>query len=253
MSTSPSILTIMAHPDDAEVLCGGTLALLADRGWRVRIGLLSGGEYGAVNGTCEQVRATRLAEAAAGAAVLGGDAVWAGLHDLELVYTPANLKAAADLLRAFSPDIVITNAPECYHGDHQEAAKLAWMACFAAGVPLLETSCPPMKHAIPHLYYADAIGGTDRFGKPVVGTLHIDVETVFARRQQALACHVSQREWVRSHHGVDGFLAEDERRARQIGARCGVRIAEGFRQHLGTPFPAEDRLATELSEFVVAA
>jgi LmbE family N-acetylglucosaminyl deacetylase len=249
MNTHPGVLTIMAHPDDAESLCGGTLALLANRGWRVRVGVLSGGEYGSVGGTCEQTRAARLREASAGAAVLGGDAVWAGLHDLELVYTPANLKAAADLLRGFSPDIVITHAPECYHGDHQEAAKLGWMACFAAGVPLLATGQPTMARSIPHLYYADAIGGVDRFGRPVIGTLHIDVASVFDRRQQALACHESQRAWMRAHHGVDGFLAQNEQRAASIGARCGLRHAEGFRQHLAPPFPADDRLAAELASF----
>lgn len=248
----PRILTLMAHPDDAEGRCGGTLALLADRGWQVRIGVLSGGEYGSVGGSCAETRATRLREASAGAAVLGGDAVWAGLHDLEIVYTPANLKAVADLLREFPPDIVVTNAPDCYHGDHQEAAKLAWMACFAAGVPLLTTKHPPMERPIPHLYYTDTLGGVDRFGRPVVGTLHIDVGTVLDRRQQALARHESQRAWLRAHHGVDEFLAQDAAHAARIGARCGVAFAEGFRQHLAPPFPADDRLAAELAPFVRA-
>lgn len=251
METKPKVLGVMAHPDDIEFLCAGTLRLLLEKGWALHCVTLSGGDMGASTGTRETTRETRLQEAENAAAVLGGTYAWAGLDDLSIYYCPEQLGKVTDTLRRFAPDLVITHSPDCYILDHEETAKLVRMACFGAGAPLFPGPTGATGKPVPALYYADALEGKDKFGQAVVGDFWIDVTSVFDVRQRALACHASQREWLRSHHGADDYLVANQRFARAQGDRCGVRYAEGFRQHRGHGYPQRNLLGEALEEFLV--
>jgi LmbE family N-acetylglucosaminyl deacetylase len=246
MTERPRVLAAMAHPDDAEFLCAGTLRLLVECGWAMRCITLSGGDLGAPAGTREAIRETRLAEAERSARLLGGSYAWAGLDDLSIHYCPEQLAKVTDALRAFAPDVVITHSPDCYMIDHEETARLVRMACFAAGVPLLATRSAATGKGVPALYYADAIEGKDKFGRPVTADFWIDVTSVFSIREEALACHASQRDWLRAHHGADDYLEANRQFAREQGSRCGARNAEGFRQHLGHGYPRRNVLGEAL-------
>jgi LmbE family N-acetylglucosaminyl deacetylase len=250
MSMSRTVVAAMAHPDDIEFLCAGTLRLLVECGWTLRCVTLSGGDIGAPAGTRETIRATRLREAGRAAAVLGGAYHWAGLDDLTIQYCADQLRAVTDALRACGPDLVITHSPDCYMVDHEETSRLVRMACFAAGMPLFETTHRATGKPVPALYYADAFEGKNKFGEPVIAEFWVDVDSVFETRQAALACYASQRTWLRAHHGVDNYLALSESFARLHGQRCGLRLAEGFRQHLGHGYPQENILAASLAAFV---
>lgn len=246
----PAVLAVFAHPDDMELLCAGTLRLLVQRGWSLRVATLCGGDLGASTGTREAIRATRSREAEAGAALIGGSYACAGLDDFTIHYCPDQLRLVTDLVRRAQPDLVVTHSPEDYLLDHEECAKLVRMAVFAAGVPLWATKEPPTGKPVPALYYADALEGKDALGRPVVPAFRVDITTSFADRQRALACHASQRDWLRAHHGVDEYLAASERFASASGASCGVRYAEGFRQHLGHGYPQDNVLARVLPDLV---
>lgn len=244
------VLAALAHPDDIEFLCAGTLRLLVERGWQLRCVTLSGGDMGAPSGTREEIRERRLSESERAAAVLGGDYRWAGLNDLSIYYCQEQLEKVTRVLREFRPDLVITHSPDCYMLDHEETSRLVRTACFSAGLPLFPGEVPATNGGVPSLYYTDAIEGKDKFGKPVVGDFWIDVESVFEARQAALACHESQREWLRSYHGIDNYLDASEGFGRQQGEYCGCERAEGFRQHLGHGYPQVNVLAEELREYV---
>jgi LmbE family N-acetylglucosaminyl deacetylase len=154
-----------------------------------------------------------------------------------------------DLVRQTAPSIVITHSPDCYAVDHEQTALIVRAACFGAGLRLWETGTPPLETGVPALFYSDAVEDRDKFGRPVVPAFHVDITSVFARRQDALACHASQREWLQQYHGDGDYLASNERAARRRGKACGVRYAEGFRQHLGAAFPQENRLAAALGTY----
>jgi LmbE family N-acetylglucosaminyl deacetylase len=240
----------MAHPDDIEFLCAGTLRLLVEREWELRCVTLSGGDMGAARSTREAVREVRLGEAENAARILGGSYAWAGLNDLSIYYCPEQLAKVTDALRRFAPDLVVTHSPDCYLLDHEETSRLVRTACFVAGAPLFPGPTRATGHGVPALYYADALDGKDKFGRPVVGDFWIDVTSVFDVRQQALACHASQREWLSSHHGADDYLETNARFALEQGERCGVRYAEGFRQHLGHGYPQSNVLGEALAGFL---
>jgi hypothetical protein len=57
-----------------------------------------------------------------------------------------------------------------------------------------------------------------------------------------LACHSSQREWLRAHHCMDEYIDAMKRFAAERGQELGVEYAEAFTQHHGHPFPQTDIL-----------
>ena len=124
------LLAIMAHPDDAELLCGGTLARASSQGRSVGILDLTGGESGSFGDA-----GTRAREAQAAAKVLGvTQRRTAGLPDGQLENTPDARAVVAGIIREMKPRAVILHWPEARHPDHRAACELARDACFIAGV-----------------------------------------------------------------------------------------------------------------------
>ncbi|HEY0810043.1 MAG TPA: bacillithiol biosynthesis deacetylase BshB1 [Longimicrobiales bacterium] len=127
---SVDLLAIMAHPDDAELLCGGTLARTASLGYRVAILDLTAGESGSFGD-----RDTRAHEAAKAAKVLGvAVRRSAGLPDGRLENSGAARASVATLIRELRPRTVVLHWPEARHPDHAAASAIGRDACFLAGV-----------------------------------------------------------------------------------------------------------------------
>jgi bacillithiol biosynthesis deacetylase BshB1 len=124
------LLAIMAHPDDAELLCGGTLAKGVDAGHTVGILDLTAGESGSFGD-----RDTRAQEAEAAARILGV-AVRRTVHlpDGALENNIATRNIVAEVLRELAPRTVILHWPEARHPDHRAASELGRDACFIAGI-----------------------------------------------------------------------------------------------------------------------
>src|SRR5262249_12426384 len=101
---------------------------------------------------------------------------------------------------------------------------------------------PPTEH-IPQLYYVDPIEGVDHFGRPVVPHFSVDISETFEKKRQMLACHDSQRAWLRAQHGVDEYLESQRRWSAGRGQQIGVAYAEAFCQHRGHPYPSDNLLA----------
>lgn len=131
MSKPVDVLAIMAHPDDAELLCGGTLARAVDAGHRVGVLDLSAGESGSF-GDAD----TRAQEAQRAAQIIGLTVrANAGLTDAALVNSPETRLTVAQHLRVLRPRTVILHWPDHgRHPDHRIASQLAYDACFMAGL-----------------------------------------------------------------------------------------------------------------------
>ncbi|MCH8148926.1 MAG: PIG-L family deacetylase [Planctomycetes bacterium] len=154
--------------------------------------------------------------------------------------TAPTLKRCVEIVRQVRPDIVITHAPADYMVDHEMTSKLVRSACFGAPAANFLTSAIEPAAAIeriPHLYYADPIEGKDPLGDDVAPALLVDISSVIDTKEQMLACHASQREWLRAHHGMDQYIASMKEWGATRGKQLGVGYAEGFRQHLGHAYP----------------
>ncbi|MDX2033181.1 MAG: PIG-L family deacetylase [Blastocatellia bacterium] len=245
----PRVLAAMAHPDDAEILCGGTLFHLKTLGWELGILTMTSGDCGSATHTKEENSRIRAGEAREAAAFLGAWYGCAGLMDVEIFNNAENLRRVVEAMRAFAPDVVITHSPVDYMVDHEETSRMARSAAFALSMPLYQTRqiAPASPTArTPALYYADPVDGIDPMGRRISPEFHIDITNTLQLKLEMLSRHRSQREWLRAHHGIDQYLEQTRAWSARYGEECGVLFAEGFRQHRGHGYPHEPVLQNAL-------
>jgi LmbE family N-acetylglucosaminyl deacetylase len=244
------ILAIHAHPDDVEILAGGTLALLADAGHAITIATLTPGDCGSHELGPAEIADVRRREAAAAAARIGAQYVCLEMRDLTIFNDDGSRRRVTEALRQAHPHIVLASSPVDYHCDHEAASALVRDACFAAPAPNYRTGSDPLD-AIPHLYFVDPVGGCDREENLVRPDFVVDVAAAFERKRAMLAEHASQRNWLRKHHGTDEYLLQMEQWTHERGALAGVPYGEGFRQYRGHPYPRTPLLQELLGGAVV--
>jgi LmbE family N-acetylglucosaminyl deacetylase len=244
------IVTIHAHPDDAEILAGGTLALLSQLGHEITIVTMSAGDCGSAQYGPEEIVSIRKREATDAADVIGASYHWAGFRDMSIFSDDTSRRTVTALLRDLCSDIVLTAAPSDYLCDHEATSQLVRDACFAASIPNYSTpSKQPALAAIPHLYFMDPVGEQDRGGKIVVPDFTVDVTSTFEKKRAMLAMHRSQRDWLQQQHGMDDYLKQMEEWTRRCGSRAGVPFGEGFRHYTVHPYPEQPLLQQLLSGF----
>jgi len=230
------VLAIHAHPDDVEILAGGTVALLTAAGHSVTIATMTAGDCGSAELSSEEIAAIRLKEAQAGAKLGGAEYRCCGFSDLEIFNDSASRRRVTEVLRLTRPDIVLTSSPVDYMADHENTSALVRDACFAAPAALYRTESAELA-AIPHLYYMDPLGGRYPDGADAIRDFCVDVAPAFARKRRMLEQHASQREWLRRHHGMDDYILQMEAATRAAGAKFGFEFGEGFRQYRGHAYP----------------
>jgi len=244
------ILAVHAHPDDAEILAGGTLALLAGAGHTVTIATLTPGDCGSADLGPDEIADLRRREAAAAAVHIGANYVCLEMRDLVIFNDDAARRRVTEALRQARPDIVLASSPVDYHCDHEAASALARDACFAAPTPNYRTGSDPLD-AIPHLYFMDPVGGRDREENLLRPDFVVDVAAAIERKRAMLAEHASQRSWLRKHHGNDEYIQQMDQWTRERGALAGASHGEGFRQYRGHPYPRTPLLQELLAGVVI--
>ena len=243
------ILAFGCHPDDVEFACAGTLALLAQKGHEVHIATMAGGDVGSPDLAPEQIRQKRLKEAETSAAIIGARFHFAGGYDLEVEYNSEYRKLATRIMREVNPMIVFAPPPMDYLIDHEETSRLVRNACFTASVPNYDCGTPTKPTSrIPYLYYCNATGLKDIFGRPLPLTCAVNIAAIMETKTKMLACHESQREWLRFINGWDEYLEIMQRSAAKEGKRAGFDAAEGFIQHVGNGHPQDNILKKLLGE-----
>jgi LmbE family N-acetylglucosaminyl deacetylase len=245
-----AVLALFAHPDDAEFMCTGTLALLRQKAWNIHIATVTAGDCGSVEYDRRETGRIRRAEAAKSAAILDGGYHCLECDDMFVMYDRATLLKAVELMREVRPRIVFTTSPSDYAIDHETTSRIAQTACFGGGIPNIEIDGAEVFEPIPYLYYVDAIEGKDIFGTEIKPKVLVDISSVMDTKERMLCCHESQRSWLMAHHGIDQYVMLMKEFARKRGKLIGADYAEGFRQHLGSSFPQDDILKSEMKDLV---
>jgi LmbE family N-acetylglucosaminyl deacetylase len=216
------VLAVGAHPDDLELLCGGTLARFVQDGHEVLMCNVSRGDRGSFVHTSAEIAEIRGREARQAAEIIGAEHATLGLSDGELnAADPAQRRLMIDLVRDSRPDLIITHAPNDYMGDHNEVSRLVFECSFHATLPLFETGKPHHSHVTP-LYFMDTISGLGF--QPAE---YVDVSAVIDTKAAMLEAHETQLAWLRDHDGVD-IVEQMKAATRFRGLQCGVQYAEGF-------------------------
>ena len=243
------VLSLLAHPDDAEFLCAGTLTRLKkEQGYDVHIASMTPGDCGSAAFDSQEISRMRRGEGNNAAAVIGATYHCMEERDLLVFYNERTLEKVTRLLRWLKPGIVLTHSPADYMLDHEITSTIARAAAFAAPIRnfLAERRLGPELPRIPHLYYCDPIEGKDSLGRDVTPGFHVDITQVIDTKADMLAAHASQRDWLLKHHGMDHYLQAMRDWSAKRGSECGVLFAEGFRQHLGHSYPQDNVLGQSL-------
>ncbi|MFQ5779024.1 MAG: bacillithiol biosynthesis deacetylase BshB1 [Terriglobia bacterium] len=220
--TTVDVLAIGPHPDDVELTCGGTLAGCVRRGHRVGILDLTRGEMG-TRGT----PATRAREAARAARVLGvHHRENLGLPDAGLEPSMEQKRALAARLRALRPRVVILPHWKSRHPDHLNGSRLAYEACYLAGLKSIDL--PGRPHRPFKILYSTLYDESGR----TQPTFVVDITRDYHRRARAIACYASQFRGPRLERGIYIPLTDIQEQmqvlCRYYGMLIGVRYGEPF-------------------------
>lgn len=230
-----NVLAIGAHPDDIEILCGGTLALYAEEGHSIFMAVATDGSVGTPNLTKAEISAIRLQEQEASAALLGATLIWMGFEDEWLFNDRPTRTAFLDAIRQADPDIMFVHSPSDYIADHRVASQIATDCRIPASVRLVETALPACSK-IPHVFFMDNVAGIDFSPEH-----YVDISSVLPRKTEMLACHKSQEIWMQQAYGesLSGIML---RNARHRGLAINAEAAEAFRSLRTYPVTRGDDL-----------
>jgi len=220
-----SALVIFAHPDDAEFMCGGTVAAWAKEGTDVHYCVVTDGSAGSNEPgvTRQQMIPIREREQRAAAEVLGVASVtFLGFVDGELEVNLDTRRAVTRVVRRVRPEVIVAPDPSrlwsrrgyINHWDHKQAGTLALCAVMpdAPSRPqfpeLLDEGLEPFE--IPNLWLAVEEPDT-----------YVDITKTLDLKLEALRAHVSQ--------GVEDAEPWVREWAQDLGVRAGAEYAEGFR------------------------
>src|SRR5687767_10430721 len=142
---APQVLRIIAfgaHPDDAEQKFGGTAALFAAQGHKVKLVSLTNGDVGHFAQAGGPLAQRRKAEVQACAKRLNVETDVLDIHDGELMPDLETRKKVAGLIREWQADIVLSHRPWDYHPDHRAVGKLAEDAAVVVAAPFFAPYTP---------------------------------------------------------------------------------------------------------------
>lgn len=250
MSINKTAMAILCHPDDAEFMCVGTLALLKQRGWKIHISTVANGDCGSVEHGPEEIAKIRKQECINSAKILDAEYTGVGIHDIFLMFNEENLRNTIRTIRQVKPSVLFTASPHDYMLDHEVTSTLVRAASFALGIPNVSTPPAEAYEPTPYLYYADPMENKDIFGKEVKSAMYVDISEVMDTKEKMLAAHDSQRSWLMAHHGMDEYILSMKRFDAERGKKINAEYAEGFRQHLGHGYPQDNILKQELGDLL---
>jgi N-acetylglucosamine malate deacetylase 1 len=219
-----TILAVGAHPDDVEICCFGTLARCVERGDKVVVCSVTNGNLGHATIDQDQLRMIRMMEGARAAETIGATYCTLDIDDMHVDCTNLETRLKlTDLIRAVGPHLIITHDPEDYHPDHTSTSRLVFYCSMQATLPQVTTKNPAIKQHC-NIYYMDKVGGGI-----FIPTEYVDISETFEQKKNALACHISQVQWLKQHDGVD-LLHAIEVLSEYRGMQCGARYAEAYKK-----------------------
>ncbi len=156
------IACIHAHPDDAEILAGGTLALLANAGHQLVLVTMTAGDCGSAEYGAEELTGIRKSEAAGAAALIDAEYLCANFWDLAIFSDDPSRRRVTQLLREIQPELILTASPDDYHCDHEATSQLRTRRLFCGVYAKL---CSARKRRSTSRNPAPLFHGSDRDGR----------------------------------------------------------------------------------------
>jgi bacillithiol biosynthesis deacetylase BshB1 len=209
------VLVICAHPDDAEIGCGGLIAKYIKNGYKVGILDLTDGEptpYGDVE--------TRLRESQQASKILGvSHRINLNLPNRILEDTLENRIKISEVIREYSPTVIITHPPKDWHPDHIACHHLVNAAKFHAKLSKTDSKFEPFSPK--HVYYFNH--KHQKSPQPI--DFLVDISEYMEIKNEALSAYRSQFiDNPKNRH----FISELTEKAAYFGSLIRTAYAEAF-------------------------
>ncbi len=196
------IIAFGAHPDDCDIGMGGTAALFAEMGHKVKFVSVTNGDAGHHEMGGGALAKRRYAETQEVAKRLGITYDVLDNHDGELSPNYEVRKQIIRKIREWNADVVIGPRINDYHPDHRYTGMLVQDAAYMVVVPNVASDTPALKKNPVFLYFQDRFQKPQPFKPDVV----VAIDETFEKKVNGLDAHVSQfYEWL---PWVEGKLAE---------------------------------------------
>ncbi|MEZ5307152.1 MAG: bacillithiol biosynthesis deacetylase BshB1 [Pyrinomonadaceae bacterium] len=237
MLNNPSvdILAIFAHPDDMELMVGGTLLKMRGLGYRTAALDVTRGEMG-TRGTIE----IRAAEALEAAKILELDSREnLGLPDGHVFNDDPSRQKLVRVLRRLKPRLLLTHQIGDPHPDHDHIASLVRESARLASMRNYDPETGDETIPVPAIAH-------NVFSRHVVPSFIVDISGHLEQKMQAIRAHKSQfhdpdSEEPETRLTRPDFLTELENRSKYFGSLIGVQAGEPFhvREALNVSDPFE--------------
>lgn len=206
MSTSGKmrILCVGAHPDDIELMAGGSIAGWVKEGHRVNILTISDGVWSAPDGTLMRDDKEALGEERRAARKLGVAAENLGRPAMDLKFEDALVREVLQRVDKLKIDTIVCPWERDIHHDHEIASRIAVSA---------SRRVPRVLMGQINFYLRDVF----------TPNLFVDITKTWDKKIDALKCYTTQ--WDRAGKEWHEFLDET---TRYYGRMAGVKRAEGF-------------------------
>ncbi|WP_298869091.1 PIG-L family deacetylase [uncultured Gimesia sp.] len=218
------ILAVVAHPDDAELLCAGTLARAHQEGAGIGICVLCQGDKGQPEPPIDNLAEVRQQEMQMAAKVLGADLFFGNSPDGALFDCLEQRRLLTEIIRQFSPTLVLAHSASDYHADHRAASVITEAATWFSASAGNQTDSSAVKIP-PALWWLDTVNMTQ-----FEPHFYIDISEYVDTKVAMLNCHQSQLQ-----RGKDtSFSPLQDLMLKQCatrGSQSGVSSAEAFRSH----------------------
>lgn len=219
-------LAIYAHPDDADISCGGTLARWAGSGGAVHVVVCTTGDKGSADPSVDPAglarrRAGEVQQAAEALGITGH--VILGHPDGELHDERLLVSELVTHVRRLRPEVVVCPDPTAvffgqHYYNHRDHRTVGWAALDAVSPAAAQPLYFPEAGSA-HQVSTVLLSGT------IAPDVWVDISASLERKTRAVMCHESQLA-----EGGEWFRTAVRQRAEEGGRQAGVRYAEGFRR-----------------------
>lgn len=219
------ILVLAAHPDDAELGCGGTIAKHVAIGHKVGIIDFTRGELGTRGSVPERDQEAKDASKILGISLREN----LNFRDGFFQNDEAHQREVIRVIRKYKPEIVIANAVYDRHPDHGKGSGLSFDSCFYAGLTKIETTDGSVKQEAwrpKQLYHFIQ-------SQFIVPDFVVDVSEYWNVKMNAVRAFKSQFYSTDSNEpetfiSSPGFMKLLEARGQELGFSIGGTYGEGF-------------------------
>jgi len=221
------VLVVVAHPDDAESFCGGTIARLSQAGSCVSLVMCSNGDRGSHDCRLGPTDLTRLRreEQRQAQSILGIEEVlWFGYRDGELAHAADLRDRLVRVIRQIQPEVILTFDPWKHYEFHPDHRAVGFVVCEARMLADLPWICPEDTLEGIHPWHPSEM----YLFAPQEANYWVDISPTIDRKVRARLAHRSQNDFIRCEKDTQAFVQFIQDQAAETGRHGGLAYAEAF-------------------------